>query len=518
MIKQESCSNLCRLCLKSSDVLDEIFDSSEDNSLVMRIMASVSLEIHRSDNLPKKVCQACHYQLEKTYVFRNRCRVNESRLKRHVKLLAAGKNSSVLDELEDDDDDYEASLSYIRKIDAIEQKRNQEPWEQKIVTLKDEMRNLEASVRNEIYRKRNLRNVATNTHDIDDFNEQHSAAGSKSLISVEFISEPPNHLSSQSSTSFTIEATEGSEYPDYDEEMLEVDEDEENKYNTSQPDHSNQYIISEVSDPDAYGMDEELDLEEQHLYGQSDDSDDVLEAVTNAVKAELAEQPGFDIDDKCVMKVEKDRDRTKVEVQGMDGSIICMEFNTESTNKRRESMAALKADGTFRCRHCEQVFETIEQLKTHASTHPVSGHICNICGKWCPTKSSIDRHYRIHTGEKPFLCGECGRGFIQKEVLKRHMMIHTGYKPFPCEHCNRRFGQKNALKLHIEKEHNPNTTLVPFKCNLCDKSFKYSSGLSRHMAAGHFGRTFTCHCGRVFQDQSSLRRHEKDVCSRKNSG
>lgn len=103
---------LCRLCLTpvEADQLVNIFDDA--SNLPVRIMACCSLEIQRNDALPKNVCLDCRYQLDKTYIFRLKSKNAEARLKRHFRMLAAGKTSYFFEE-EEEVDEYEDALQYV---------------------------------------------------------------------------------------------------------------------------------------------------------------------------------------------------------------------------------------------------------------------------------------------------------------------------------------------------------------------------------------------------------------------
>ncbi|KAL9699859.1 hypothetical protein quinque_003300 [Culex quinquefasciatus] len=61
----------------------------------------------------------------------------------------------------------------------------------------------------------------------------------------------------------------------------------------------------------------------------------------------------------------------------------------------------------------------------------------------------------LHTrkGEKPYTCQwpECEWRFARSDELTRHYRKHTGAKPFKCIVCERSFARSDHLALHMKR-------------------------------------------------------------------
>lgn len=121
----------------------------------------------------------------------------------------------------------------------------------------------------------------------------------------------------------------------------------------------------------------------------------------------------------------------------------------------------LDPDRLFVCTLCGKAFKRHCHLKEHLATHdPRAQHRvrhtpykCTFCEKMFAKPSLLERHMRIHTGERPYACDMCPKTFNQKNALQMHMTKHTGEKPHRCEYCNKVFSQKGNLKVHKKRNH-----------------------------------------------------------------
>ncbi|XXQ36799.1 C2H2-type domain-containing protein [Plasmodiophora brassicae] len=105
-------------------------------------------------------------------------------------------------------------------------------------------------------------------------------------------------------------------------------------------------------------------------------------------------------------------------------------------------------------------------------------HVCKFCRAAFADKTSLGRHLREHSGEKPWICtwDGCTKRFSHQEPLKRHQRTHTGEKPYTCSVCQKGFSQSTHRTVHMRSH----TGERPYSCPICSRAFAHKSHVKRH--------------------------------------
>ncbi|XP_036378529.1 zinc finger protein 250-like [Megalops cyprinoides] len=157
--------------------------------------------------------------------------------------------------------------------------------------------------------------------------------------------------------------------------------------------------------------------------------------------------------------------------------------------------------------HPTQTFSQSTTLKKHQRTHTGERpYHHSQCGKSFTQSSALKKHLRIHTGERPFHCAQCEKSFSHMSGLREHQRIHTGEHVYHCSHCRKSFIYQYDLMQH-EQMH---TGEHPYHCSQCGKSFPYQSALTQHQRIHTGERLYHCsQCGKSFTYESALTRHQR---------
>ncbi len=128
-----------------------------------------------------------------------------------------------------------------------------------------------------------------------------------------------------------------------------------------------------------------------------------------------------------------------------------------------------------------------------------------MCEKSLPTKSSLNKHSRIHTGDDFAVCYLCNVQYKRTSLHKHLKTVHGKREPKTCPQCGGTYIDQESLKLHINRVHKAQKVT----CQVCEKEYKNQGTLSEHMEIhSRRNREFTCTtCQKSFFKSKALNVH-----------
>ncbi|XP_017046467.1 zinc finger protein with KRAB and SCAN domains 8 isoform X2 [Drosophila ficusphila] len=564
-------ATLCRLCLKEHQDAYAIFEADDAQlSIPVRLMACVALDAKAADTLPKKICQECRYQLEKSFLFRQRCQAVEKKLRKHIRLLGMGKRSRVFskdpDDYDEDELEFEDSIAFIESQDKV-RKQEEEKWREEFkeeqaaefnkrlvksrleirAKLSTELRKtLSEEVRNEV-REELIEEVRIDVR--DELRNEVCEEMRKEQLAM-LLGELEVYLTEKKAGQW--EPLEGSETKSQAKEDTSAvghkmkpspkRPSSPGKSQMQQPmKEEKEFILECNSEPlSATPLEEEVPTESGNDFRDIEmvESGDVVRTdegeiyIINSTSSEDQKPdstPEFDEDNDITsynikedgeiqFSGEKSEEMEDVVVFNLDSEISEEQqvFNfdenviIEKEQLKREDLTPVK-----RKRSSDFVFKqtaSCPQPQAGRVTDTVKSFPCHLCPVAFATQKLLTRHHNTHikglkSGKGGTLkCPSCSLQLSCASSLKRHMIIHTGLKPFKCEECDQAFSQREVLKRHMDTH----TGAKRHQCPQCSSCFAQKSNLQQHIGRVHMGnsRQHKCHlCQRSFNHVSGLSRH-----------
>ncbi|XP_041981241.1 zinc finger protein OZF-like [Aricia agestis] len=187
----------------------------------------------------------------------------------------------------------------------------------------------------------------------------------------------------------------------------------------------------------------------------------------------------------------------------------CEREKSEDTKGKPRKRRTHTKLGKVQCGVCGLVVPSRSAMEAHVRVHTgEKPFACSVCGKRYPTRGGLKRHHETshQERERKFTCELCGKSFYRKHDIRTHMRVHTDEKPYACMYCPRQFTQISSRNRH-QRTH---TGEKPYACPICDMRFSDKVQERRHQATHSDERKFGCHlCSKTMKTRYALVNHLK---------
>ncbi|XP_017082679.1 zinc finger protein 91 [Drosophila eugracilis] len=546
-------ATLCRLCLKEHQNAYSIFEEDETQlSIPMRLMACVALDAKATDSLPKKICQECRYQLEKSFLFRQRCQWAEKKLRKHIRLLELGKRSRVFskdpDDYDEDELEFEDSIAFIEGQDKARKLEDQKwreefkeeqatEFNKRLVKSRLEMRaklttelrkglaeEVRSEVRDELAEevRKQVRNELRDELSEDMRKEQlamllgelevyltekkagqwESLDGSEPETKAQAKQDSSSRLKLKSSTKRHLSSLDKPPMP----QSIKKEKEEE-------------FVMECNSDPtnatevnlDALELEEEVpteagdDFRDIKMVGTGDmvrteDGEIYIINSTSSEDQKAHSNPEFD----------QDNDITSYNIKE-DGEI---QFSGEKSDEIEDVVVFNLGDEMSEEQQVFNFDENViivekESTKGNEETSLKRARSTELVFKQTSSFPQ-PKAGRVTDTVKTFQCHLCPVAYATQKLLTRHHNTHIkGLKSgkggtLKCPSCSLQLSCASSLKRHMIIH----TGLKPFKCSECELSFSQREVLKRHMDTHTGAKRHQCpQCSSCFAQKSNLQQH-----------
>ncbi|XP_017131528.1 zinc finger and BTB domain-containing protein 17 isoform X1 [Drosophila elegans] len=542
-------ATLCRLCLKEHQDAYAIFEEDDSQlSIPVRLMACVALDAKAADSLPKRICQECRYQLEKSFLFRQRCQASEKKLRKHIRLLGLGKRSRVFskdpDDYDEDELEFEDSIAFIERQDKV-RKLQDDKWREefkeeqaaefnkRLVKSRLELRakltteirkGLAEEVRSEV-RDELAEEVRSQVR--EELRHEVSEDMRKEQLAM-LLGELEVYLAEKKAGQW--EPLEGSEV----DSKAQVKEDsspsrlklklppKRRLSSTSKPQASQrmkeekneEFILECNSEPlaanevniDTLELEEVVPTEGGNDFGdmvdtvRTEDGDIYIINSNSSEDQKPGSAPEFDQDDGITSYNIKEDGEIQFSGEKTEEieDVVVFNLNAEISEEQQvfnfdENVIIVEKEPN----------KGDEQLpaKCKRSSDFVFKQVSD-----CPQPKAG----RVTDTVKSFQCHLCPVAFATQKLLTRHHNTHIkGLKSgkggtLKCPSCSLQLSCASSLKRHMIIH----TGLKPYKCSECDSSFSQREVLKRHMDIHTGAKRHQCpQCSSCFAQKSNLQQH-----------